>query len=246
MKYTSRAAWGAVLNPGLQATQSKTRVVIHHAPERVISPNPTPEHVYEQVRIIEDWHGKKITPTNPRIGYEWIVVEQTGEIIEALGWNRVGAHVGGHNTLSLGILILGIDGRKETGSDRTWRRIAEIVQEGIRRRSLIPRPELSPHNRYVATICPGGVLTRYVEKLTLDELLALLHPVVAPAPSALPEGFRVKEGVQAPLYSPALGQYMIPVRVDSNEEWWCVRERDVLALPRIKAGTPLSAMPRAP
>lgn len=180
----ARAEWSPSHGIGHPTPGPQSRVVFHHAPERPIPDNPTREQVAEQIRIIEDWHARRLTPSNPRIGYQWVVVEQTGEVWEALGWDRIGAHVGGHNTASLGILIMGIDGAETAGSDRAWRAIAGLVRDGIRRGSLIARPELSPHRRYRATSCPGDVLARHVDQLTVDELLSLAALPVPSEPDA--------------------------------------------------------------
>lgn len=181
LRIISRSEWDPRYGIGRPTRRPMSRVVIHHAPERLLPDNPTAAQISEQMRVMEAWHAKKLTPTNPRIGYQFVAVEQTGEIWEGLGWDRIGAHVGGHNTASLGILILGIDGAKSAGSGGTWRAIAGLVREGIRRGSLIPRPELSPHRRYVATACPGEVLARHVEQLSLDELLELAAAPDVPA-----------------------------------------------------------------
>lgn len=97
----------------------ESRVVFHHASERVLSAHPTLEDVYRQVRIVEDWHAMTLTK-EPRIGYHWIAVQQRGWIVEGLGWSRIGAHVGRHNTSSLGILILGLDGARGAGTHAPW------------------------------------------------------------------------------------------------------------------------------
>lgn len=173
MNIVPRSVWSPKHGIGLPTPRPQVRVVIHHAPERAIPPNPTREQVAAQIRIMEDWHVKTLTPTNPRIGYQFIAVEQTGEIWEGLGWDRIGAHVGGHNTASLGILIAGINGAKEVGSDRTWRAIGNLIHEGIRRGSLIDQPALMPHRQYRATSCPGDVLARYVDGMGVRDLLSL-------------------------------------------------------------------------
>jgi peptidoglycan recognition protein len=167
--YLPRSRWGARHGLGHPTRGPQVRVVIHHAPERRLYANPTHDEVAAHIRVIEQWHADHLTPTNPRIGYHWVVVDQTGDIWEGLGWGRIGAHVGGHNTTSLGILILGIDGRHTVGQPHTWQAVQRIVRQGIRRGSLIADPEMAPHNRFRATICPGDHIAHYVNTMTLEE-----------------------------------------------------------------------------
>lgn len=178
-----RSEWSPKHGRGHATPRAQSRVVIHHAPERSIRPNPTREQVAEQLRIIEDWHAERLTPSNPRIGYQFVVVDQTSEIWEGLGWARIGAHVANNNTPSLGVLILGINGDRSTGRTETWRAIARLIQEGIRLGHLVAADQLiiEPHRARVATHCPGNALAAFVEQLTVPELLQLeAQPVPVP------------------------------------------------------------------
>jgi peptidoglycan recognition protein len=171
MIYVPRSRWGARHGLGLPTRAPQVRVVIHHAPERRLPVSPTHDEIAAHLRVIEQWHAEQLTPTQPRIGYHWIVVDQTGDIWEGLGWDRIGAHVAGHNTASLGILLLGLDGRESGGHPHTWQAVRRIIRQGISRGSLTPDPELAPHHRYVATTCPGNKVAAAVATLTLESTM---------------------------------------------------------------------------
>lgn len=207
-----------------------TRVVFHHAPERRLPTSPTHDEIADQIRIMEDWHARTFDLKEPRLGYQWIIVVPTLEIWEGIGWDRIGAHVRDHNTLSLGVLFLGLDGAKEAGPDAAWRLAADLVREGIRRGSLVQRPELSPHRRYVATSCPGDVLARHVERMTLDELMALSIPTPLvgmeetaprPAPTELVLPGRVKPLLDRDAAAAAMAHDLMPRAGEPAGRWYC-------------------------
>jgi hypothetical protein len=224
-----RLAWEPRHRAGLATSAKKIRVVIHHAPERPIPINPTRKQIAEQLRIIEDWHAKNLTPTNPRIGYEFAAIEQTGEIWECLGWGRIGAHVRNHNTLSMGIVLLGIDGRKESGSDKVWRSISSLVREGISKGFLVPNVAITVHNDFVATTCPGGVLARMVRGLTLQQLLALSAGTVEAPPKVVWSNF--------------FNEWLYISRYKDDTDWSFVKSSDMKWLPQHRGFTRLSEMP---
>lgn len=221
-----RAQWKPRYGTGHLAPRAQIRAVFHHAPERPLPANPTREQVASQIRIIEDWHATTLTPGNPRIGYNFIVVVQTGEVWEGLGWGRVGAHVGGHNTASVGILLLGLDGSLEAGSDKVWRSISRLIRQGIDQGHLSTQLELAPHNRYRATSCPGGVLERYVSTLTLAGLLGLDSEHTPPRM----------------VWSNFFNDHLIVTRYVSDEEWYFV-PLSLAKLGQRRAHTRLSEMP---
>ncbi len=192
-----RSAWSPAHGVGPKTPAPQSQVAIHHAPERRLPANPTRAQVAEQIRIMEKHHAEKHTPTNPRLSYQWIAVDQTAEIWEGIGWDRIGAHVKNNNTPTLGILILGIDGERSAGRPETWRAIAALIDQGIRRGSLVARPSIGPHSRWVATACPGGALKRYIQGMTIDTLRAMLAPPVLPTEvevPIIPTGIAVPHG----------------------------------------------------
>lgn len=197
MSVIPRAAWAPQHGTGHPAPRPQSRVVFHHAPERVVGADPTDEQIARQIRIMEDWHAKTLTPTNPRIGYQFIAVDQTAEIWEGIGWGRIGAHVGGHNTASLGILILGVDGARSAGRPETWNAIGRLIREGVAAGHLTSRPELAPHRKYRQTDCPGDMISRHVAGLKLETL-------IGPSPAV------VEEPLTATVIPPNLKRIILP------------------------------------
>lgn len=184
---TPRSAWSPKHGRGYETPGPQTRVVVHHDPLRELPANPTRAQIARQIQILEEWSAKKHTPTNPRLSYQFVAVDQTAEIWEGLGWGRIGAHVAGHNTASLGIIIIGIDGQRSVGRPETWAAIADLIREGIRLGHLAPADQLviEPHRARVNTTCPGDVLAAYVERLSVPGMVAGGLPPMSeiPAPS---------------------------------------------------------------
>jgi hypothetical protein len=98
-----RAAWGA-RRPDSVTRVNPTRrelFVLHH------SGGP----VTQTVRAIQDWCMNE--PPNGRgfsdIGYNFLVRGSTGQIYEGRGWDVVGAHTTGYNTVGFGVCVIGTD-----------------------------------------------------------------------------------------------------------------------------------------
>jgi len=241
MIFTPRVSWGARYGIGHPVPASQTGVVFHHDPMRHTTVDTTVSHEMDIMRIIEEHAATKITMANPRISYHW-AVSATGRVYEGLGWGRVGAHAANANTANLGVFLM-LNGNAHFGTPMLWKSVSEIVREGIAAGHLISKPRLFVHRDLVNTTCPGDTLTRHIRSFTLESLLKLSEKREVPkAPGASPSSpGEPSEWV----YSPSMG-WLLPVKVRSDSDWEFVREAEVRNLTSIKAGTPLSRMPRKP
>jgi hypothetical protein len=231
MNYTTRKEWGAQHGRGNPTPGPQSGVVIHHDPLRHTTAASTVAQEIHVMRTIETHAARVLTPTNPRISYQWAVAA-SGRIYEGLGFNRIGAHVANANTPNLGIFFMK-DGRTHTGTDAQWRAVSEIVREGIAISALVPRPELRSHRDLVATTCPGDALHAKVRSFTLDSLLAL-----SGGEEDAPD--RVGERV----WSPFFRDWLIVTEYRSDRDWRFIRASEI-AGKGSRAQTPLSQMPRA-
>jgi len=86
------------------------------------------------------------------IGYNFLIGPD-GTVFEGRGWDRVGAHARGENSVSLGVAYVG-DGRKPV-PDVAKQAILELAAEADRRFAGLRRVG---HRDVGSTVCPGDVL----------------------------------------------------------------------------------------
>jgi hypothetical protein len=225
-----RSAWGARHGRGHERSQPARGYVIHHAYSPHIAAGTPLDTAARLVRGIEDHHVRTLTPTNPRIGYNHMA-DNDGRWWEGVGWGRVGAHAPGANSTHEGICLL-VNAETHQPSDAAWEAVARIIRSGVELGHVVPDYEVRPHSDYKTTTCPGRHIASQLHRLAPSRVLTPARPAMP-----TPRGW---------VYSRALGDYLLPVEVLSDDSWWFVRWRDVLNLPRLKAGTPLSRMPSNP
>jgi hypothetical protein len=226
----SRGEWGAKHGRGHPTPAPQSGVVFHNDPMRHTTESVTKAQGMEIMRIIEAHAAKTLTPTNPRISYQW-AVDGAGRIYEGLGFNRIGAHVANANTPNLGIFLMR-DGRRFGATDKQWWACSLIVREGVRNGALTTRPELRGHRDLVATECPGDTLYKEVRNKDFDSLLQLTSPL--PADSRI--GTRV--------WSSWFGEHLVVAEYFDDKNWKFVRESELRRI-GVRAQTPLSQMPPA-
>lgn len=110
----------------------------------------------EQIDEIRRWHVNGNGWSD--IGYHY-VIGRNGRVLPARPLERVGAHVKGHNTGTIGICLIGGHGSAETDQfldhftkkqDETLRTVIDNLM--IRYPSI---KKVSGHNQYSAKACPG-------------------------------------------------------------------------------------------
>lgn len=100
MKIISRSAWNArppKSTPTFVDPSRRRYFVVHHSGAAVT----------QTVRAIQDWcmDGRGFSD----VDYNFLVRGTTGEIYEGRGWDVVGAHTVGYNTVGAGVCIIGND-----------------------------------------------------------------------------------------------------------------------------------------
>lgn len=99
------------------------------------------------------------------IGYHWII-DRDGKVMAGRPETKIGAHVSGHNSGTLGICLIGGHGSAETDAfadhfttkqDVALRQLIDQIgaRTGIRK--------VSGHNEYAAKACPGFNVTSWIK-----------------------------------------------------------------------------------
>jgi hypothetical protein len=167
MKTTPRVSWGARrAKPGRRLVPASTRTefIVHH------SAGPADQ----SIRAIQDHHIE--TRKMLDIGYNMLVRGTTGQIYIGRGWDMVGAHATGHNTIAYGVCVIGTDTISAAAKDSLRWLFAEAV-----RRSGHPLKILG-HRDVARTACPGDGIHRWLQSGDLQRprpaprLLRLLDP----------------------------------------------------------------------
>jgi N-acetylmuramoyl-L-alanine amidase len=110
---------------------------------------------------IDKWHKQRGWSG---IGYHW-VIKRDGTIEDGRDVNKVGAHVKGYNTGSLGLCMVG--GVNEDGNpsdnftDKQWHSL-ELMVRGVK--AMIPHIAIHGHNEYDSgKACPSFSVPEWVK-----------------------------------------------------------------------------------
>lgn len=109
---------------------------------------------------IDRWHKQRGWSG---IGYHW-VIKRDGTIEDGRPVNKVGAHVKGYNTGSLGLCMVGgvnNDGDADNNfTDKQWHSL-ELMARGIK--AMIPHITIHGHNEYANKACPSFSVQTWVQ-----------------------------------------------------------------------------------
>lgn len=112
------------------------------------------------VHEIDRWHKQRGWSG---IGYHW-VIKRDGTIEDGRPVNKVGAHVKGYNTGSLGLCMVGgvnNDGDADNNfTVRQWHSL-ELMARGIK--AMIPHITIHGHNEYANKACPSFSVQTWVQ-----------------------------------------------------------------------------------
>jgi hypothetical protein len=145
MRIVSRAEWGAA------PARSRTRLNADRV-EMIVLHHTTGEYRdASTVRAIQAFHqGPQRKWAD--VGYNFLVAPD-GTVFEGRGWDWVGAHARGENSVSIGIAYIG-DGRKPV-PDAAKRAILLLSAEADSRFGKLRRVG---HRDVGSTVCPGDEL----------------------------------------------------------------------------------------
>jgi peptidoglycan recognition protein len=229
----ARETWGGKAAGAVMARPA-LGVVIHHSYRPDVPASATQEQEMEHMRAIERYH---LHQRWAGIGYNFLIF-QSGRLYEGRGWGRTGAHAGQPaNRERIGVCFV-IDGDVREPSTAAWEAARALILAGIAQGDLPRDYEVTGHRDHMdGRTCPGARVYAVLSRLAPVEVLGT-PPVDRPP---------------AWLYSRTAG-WILPVLVESDARWLFVRAADltlskathVLAVPVIRAATPLSQMPPLP
>lgn len=120
----------------------------------------------EKVAEVRRWHTS--APRNwSDIGYHYLI-DRDGTIIEGRPLDRVGAHVKGHNTGTIGISLFG--GHGSSAGDSFEDHFTEEQDRALRgligqlRQQFPEITKVTGHNQYAAKACPGFPVPAWIAK----------------------------------------------------------------------------------
>ena len=125
----------------------------------------------EKVDEVRRWH-----TTSPRnwsdIGYHYLI-DQSGQVVEGRPIERIGAHVKGHNTGTIGISLFG--GHGSSASDNFSDHFTKEQDDALRRvladlQGRFPIKKISGHNQYDIKACPGFSVPSWLHDKTVPPM----------------------------------------------------------------------------
>lgn len=170
MIFIPRSAWAPPSTRPRVDLDRRERLVVHHTV--TIEPDDTPV-IWSGRRAILD-HQRRLAKMRPDliddIPYQLVGYFTAGPlvIVEGLGLDRIGAHVAGKNTASVGFALAGnfetYEGTPEIFEHHCYEmRYAEQWCSWTFGRDL----PWEPHQAHDKTLCPGKYVLRLLEELRL-------------------------------------------------------------------------------
>ncbi|XP_041367647.1 peptidoglycan recognition protein-like [Gigantopelta aegis] len=152
---TTRAEWGArhpAYTIGHMPGPAKY-IFIHHS---VTAPCTTPSACKAEVKQFQNYHmdGHKW----PDIGYSFVIGED-GHVYEGRGWDTIGAHTYGYNSVGLGICIIG-NYMERIPNNAALNKIKQLITCGVQNGKINSNYILRGHQDMPnnPTACPGKKL----------------------------------------------------------------------------------------
>lgn len=183
MQIITREQWNARAprhEPENTLWSRRTLFVVHYS-----GANP-----HQTVRSIQDYH-MDVRGWND-IGYNFLV-DRLGRLYEGRGWDAIGAHAAGYNTIGLGVCVIGLDHPGVTDFPPAVRSAVRWVYDEANRHRRYAvganAAKLQPrgHRDLGHTDCPGDELYSWVRAGMPLSGSPTPVPAPAPAPSNLEE-----------------------------------------------------------
>ncbi|XP_060072999.1 peptidoglycan-recognition protein SC2-like [Ylistrum balloti] len=154
----SRTKWGARDPKETETMQTPVKIVfIHHTAGK---PCTTPEEDIKTVKGIQNFHMDERKWAD--IGYNFLV-NNSGQVFEARGWDRVGAHTKGWNAASVAFSVIG-NFNESNPDQRAIKAVLGMIQLGVDKGKISNDYKLYGHRDVGATDCPGKNLYEIIKK----------------------------------------------------------------------------------
>ncbi|XP_049542380.1 peptidoglycan-recognition protein 2-like [Anopheles darlingi] len=152
-----RAQWGAERSTNVTyQLKPVTKVIIHHTTgDRCMNV----ASCKEMVLGVQSYHQKQNGWSD--IGYNFLI--GPAHVYEGIGWHRVGAHLRGHNSNSIGVAFLGnFDLLRPT--PRSLEALDRLLECGVALGELTPNFRLHGASQLQSTNSPGKLLYAKVKE----------------------------------------------------------------------------------
>jgi hypothetical protein len=152
MRIVKRSEWGADPNSvgafGKMPLGSVSEVNVHH------TVTPSSEAPFAAMKRLES-----IGMSRFGVFSYSFAIHKDGTILEGTGWKWVGAHTGGRNSSSYGIVFIG-NYETEQPTTKQIESFRWLISKGTQRgkrllRGIHPGADIWPHQKWKATACPG-------------------------------------------------------------------------------------------
>ncbi|KAG8226176.1 hypothetical protein J437_LFUL012351 [Ladona fulva] len=120
----------------------------------------TKEECIKLLRIIQFFHMESRGWSD--ISYNFLIGGE-GRIYEGRGWDTVGGHSKGYDSVSLGLSLIGIF-CEQTPPEIQISAAQELIQEGVRLGKISPDYKLVGHRQISPTESPGEMLYQELQK----------------------------------------------------------------------------------
>lgn len=118
----------------------------------------------EKVDEVRRWH---LDRGWSDVGYHYLI-DRSGQVVEGRPIERIGAHVKGHNTGTIGISLFG--GHGSSAGDKFEDNFTEDQEQSLKRlivdlRNRFPDiRKITGHNQYAAKACPGFSVPAWLDQ----------------------------------------------------------------------------------
>lgn len=182
MTIIRREEWGAQHGRGNATAGAKLHLYVHHSADDRVTEASTTAQEHAVLQAIEHYHARLLTPSNPRIGYTYLIAP-SGRIYEGTGRGRVGAHTAGRNSSGYGVCLL-MDGRKGPPTPAMLEAFDWLRDDLVRSGDLHRQHDLLGHRDVVATECPGDhVYQAIVRGIRRSAPVVVRAAAIAPMPT---------------------------------------------------------------
>jgi len=126
----------------------------------------------EKVDEVRRWH---LDRGWSDIGYHYLI-DRNGQLVEGRPIERIGAHVKGHNTGTIGISLFG--GHGSSAGDKFEDNFTEDQEQSLKRlivdlRNRFPDiNKITGHNQYAAKACPGFSVPAWLDRKPVQNMRA--------------------------------------------------------------------------
>lgn len=175
-----RERWDAHYGRGYETSGAKPLLVVHHDGKMLVNRTDSLVDEIRVMQTIERYHAEQLGWHG--FAYNFAIMPYSGRIFEGRGANRVGSHVPGQNSSSIGVFIP-VDGSTYEPTPELIAAFNSLRAKGIREGWLSRKHILRGHQDYNKPACPGTKLYRVLVQGQQSAMLPSFHDYVRAHPT---------------------------------------------------------------